>query len=277
MVALPLVLACGFGIAGVQSRVEGLVADLGRADRVPERNAAYFELVQTLPAAAVPLLVASLPEFDLSGQGLGVSVLCAYPREVSVTALRSLSRCARPSLVLCAAVALHRFGEPSQGPTIAAALSSSGLTEAERVTMLGWLYGVEIPEVQVVLREWLTPQTELAVFDAALYHLAQTADTASSPRVAKLLDATAEDPQRTALCTAFLVVLGSREHSQQLASFLTENQSAAFFRLQRYLTLAPKLDDTVVGALALLCETTSDLAILRATAQILAWWRRLRD
>jgi HEAT repeat protein len=263
----PLLFAAGATVA--QDDVGRLVADLGDERDHARRNAAYRTLLRRKPPEAVPLLVKALPGWGPNAQGQGVYLLRSYPRETAVPALRRLTRSDSHFLALCSAVELHGLREPDQGDTMASALRAGDVSPSERVRMLGRLSGLTLPEVQDAVRDLLTPDAESAVFDAALYHLARSADRESRRVVAGLLDSGDLARDRAALCTATLVALGSRKHGDQLARLLTGDEPVSLPRLERYLSLCPELDEVLAEALVALAEDpASDVNTLRSVARV---------
>jgi HEAT repeat protein len=243
------------GIAGAQTgaELERLVAQLGNETDAQARYDAYAALARARSPEAVPLLVQALPGYGVYAQGLGISVLQAYPIDLSHPALRRLLDPKSPFLELAAAVALQRSGAGDFNDHIVEPLRKAGVPAATRVAMLVRLYGIGDERVRAAVRALVTPDAETSVLEEALYQLLVAGDGDAAGRAKELLAAPGLRDDARAALAAFLVGSGDESQSAVVAD-MVRSKSVVLSRLQRFLVRAPRLGDPLLAAIVALVE-----------------------
>lgn len=255
-------LACGILLAGVaagQGDVARLVAQLGHDSDYRKRSAAYSTLRSRKPLSALPLLATSLPTFNLSSQGLGLSLLQAYPTDKAHPILRRFLKGSSAFLELGAAAVLYQAGQKDTAIVnhmIHALENPASSTEASM--MLTRLYSVREPRIRAKVRGMLAPKLDTTVLDSVLRHLQYSKDPEGTKAVVKLLDTTDNglDAEQRALCACYLLAMGDNSHTKYLVAALESGEISSFTRFYSYLTQAPHLDETVLAAILTFARTT---------------------
>lgn len=225
-----------------------LVADLGNSMDSNIRYAAYRKLIRTRPPKAVPLLVKALPAYPQAAQSLALSLLQGYPRDLSQPAFRKLLDCGAPLVEIGSAIALHRFGDKSQGKRIARMIAKAPRHDNLRQLMLSRIGYLRDERVQAAVRALLVPGVTSSELDTILYHLLINEDPKAADAAFVLYGSEGLDESSRLVLGAFLIAKGRSVDASRLAEILPTTRD--FYRLQKYLSRADHLDKRILAAVA---------------------------
>ncbi len=251
------------------ARVAGLVAALGDAANPQARANAYNALWREKPSAAIPLLVESLPRFDVQGQQYGLWILQLYPLEDARAALHKLVLEHSALLQAGAAAKLLEQGEHEMLEPLVKAFARKEPTSEVRRAMLQHVFLVKEPRLTAAVRAWITPETEAWLLGDVLYHLRSVGDPEARAKAVELAAATGLAPEARAVCAAFLLALGDDAQGRTLAELLANDDGQLFSRLQRFFLGAPRLPEELVAAVAGIAERSSVPAYAQMALSVL--------
>ena len=256
------------GSAWGQDDVARLVAELGNTNH-NTRYAAYRALLTKKLPAAVPLLIRSLPGYQIYCQSLGLSVLQSYPQKLAESALNKLLKSESAFLKLGAAAALYHRGDRSHVDLIVAALQSTSSVN-DVTLMLSRLYSIRDARVKEAVRNLVKPNVNISVLDAALRFLQNTKDPQATKVAERIATSEAASDNHKASCLAFLVAMGESQHGKALAKTLRSGGVRSISRVYGYLNQAPHLDKEVLNTLVELVEQNTNSTQIRLALQVLA-------
>src|SRR5258706_3199475 len=251
------------------ARVAGLVAALGDAANPQARANAYNALWREKPSAAIPLLVESLPRFDVQGQQYGLWILQLYPLEDARAALHKLVLEHSALVQAGAAAKLLEQGEHEMLEPLVKAFARKEPTSEVRRAMLQHVFLVKEPRLTAAVRAWITPETEAWLLGDVLYHLRSVGDPEARAKAVELAAATGLAPEARAVCAAFLLALGDDAQGRTLAELLANDDGQLFSRLQRFFLGAPRLPEELVAAVAGIAERSSVPAYAQMALSVL--------
>ncbi len=252
------------------ARLAGLVAALGNAADPQQRANAYNTLWREKPPAAIPLLVESLPRFDVQGQQYGLWILQLYPLEDSRAGLHKLVLEHSALLQAGAAAKLLEQGEREMLEPLVKAFARKETTSEARRAMLQHVFLLKEPRVTAAVRAWITAQTEAWLLGDVLYHLRSVEDPEARAKTVEIAATPGLAPESQAVCAAFLLALGDDAQGRTLAELLGSDDGQLFSRLQRFLLLAPRLSEELVAAVAGIAERANAPAYAQIALGVLA-------
>jgi HEAT repeat protein len=237
---------------------------------VQTRNSAYLTLLREKPPAALPLLLESLPRFDMLGQEYGLTLLGVYPLEDSRPLLRKLLLERAPLLELGAAAMLWRSGERDAAEHLAKACQRKDTPLEVRRAMLRRLYLVDDPRLTAALRAWIAPETDTLLLEDVFYQLLNVKDPELRAKAAELEQTPGLPAGSRAACAALLLALGEDARGALLAQQIDADEGASLARLQRFLVLAPRLPEELAAAVARVAEKSATTILAQAAINVLA-------
>lgn len=243
---------------GADPELDALVAQLDDAEYT-RRTAAYMTLLRQRTPALLTRLVAALPQMQLAGQALGLTLIQGFPDDEERDALRQLLRAPAPFLQLGAAAILVRAGETKHAEQIVGPLRRDDVDAATKRAMLARLYALHEPKVDAAVLALVTPATDPGVVDGALGYLLQTGVADGRPAAAGLADDANADAATRGVAAAFLWARGDASRLARIAGALDD--AIALARMHRFLLAGGALPEPIVQALSRLAEAGSTLAV----------------